>query len=303
MIFNRPEKVQTVLNEIAKYKPTKLYVIGDGPRFAEEEQLCQQCRDLINKVDWECSIEVNYSQTNLGCKKRISSGLEWMFSKCEESIILEDDCFPDITFFEFCHEMLNYFRSDERIMTISGNNFQVDKREILYSYYFSVFPHIWGWASWSRAWKFYDVDMKLWPSLRNTKWLLDIHHDEKAVDFWRDIFDQVYYKKIDTWDYQWTFANWSQHGLTIIPRANLVKNIGFDQSATHTKTEGEAWLDLKNNSIDFPLSHPPHVVRDLPADIKINQRNFLEDNGHILKRIIPGQIRRVINKLIKMVEI
>jgi hypothetical protein len=207
----------------------------------------------------------NFAETNMGCKQRVSSGLDWVFETVAEAIILEDDCLPHPTFFRFCEELLNRYRDDERIMAISGDNFQFGRKRTEHSYYFSRYPHCWGWATWRRAWRYYDGDMDLWPTIREGKWLRDILEDRQAVAYWARIFDRTYNGDIDSWAYAWTFACWTQSGLTALPNVNLVSNIGFGIEATHTQgTTQQANISVK--PIGFPLCHPPFVIRDVRAD-------------------------------------
>jgi len=260
-------------------------VIADGPRADKpgEAEKCAQVKAIIDRVDWDCEVLKNYSDENLGCKMRPASGLDWVFDTVEEAIILEDDCLPHPTFFRYCQELLDYYRNDNRIMMISGNNFQFGRKRTDYSYYFSKFPHIWGWASWRRAWKYYDIQMTLWPEVRKGKWLQDILKSDKAVTYWTKIFDVAYKNQIDAWDYQWTFACWIQNGLSILPNINLVSNIGFRPDATHTKGESI----LSNVSVEemvFPLKHCPYVICDEEAD------NFTMENIFIPK--LSDRIKR-----------
>ena len=241
IIFNRPDTTSRVFAEIAKARPPKLLVIADGPRanHPDDAEKCAAVRAIVDNVDWDCEVLTNYSNVNLGCKRRVSSGLDWVFDIVEEAIILEDDCLPHPTFFQFCEELLEKYRDDERIAMISGNNFLVGKKRTEYSYYFSRYTHIWGWASWRRAWDNYDVDMKLWPEIRDGGWLDDLLDNKKGVWYWNYIFQNVYKGKIDSWDYQWTFSCWIQSAMTIIPTVNLVSNIGFGSGAVHTKEENK----------------------------------------------------------------
>jgi hypothetical protein len=161
--------------------------------------------------------------------------------------------------------MLTYYRHDERIMLISGDNFQFGNKRTQYGYYFSRYTHIWGWASWRRSWQLYDVDISLWPEIRNGSWLIDLLCDHKLAAYWQNIFDRVYSQKIDTWDYQLTFTAWINNALTILPNTNLVSNIGFGSEATHTR-EKDSTANLPTESISFPVAHPRHLIRDSIAD-------------------------------------
>jgi hypothetical protein len=269
LIFNRPETTKRVFAEIAKAKPRKLFVVADGPRRNQpgEDERCEATRKVLSKIDWECELLADYADTNMGCRDRISSGIDWVFSEVEEAIFLEDDCLPHPTFFRFCDELLEKYRNDERIMAISGDNFQFGKKTTDYSYYFSRFTHIWGWASWRRAWSHYDVNMSRWPAVREGRWLADLLENRRETKYWTEVFDLVHQRKIGTWDYQWLFACWLQSALCVLPNVNLVSNIGFGADATHTAGAGKV-ADLPTEEIVFPLKHPPTMIRDCTADEK-----------------------------------
>lgn len=268
IIFNRPEVTQRVFAQIAKARPPKLLVVGDGPREARagEVERVAAARDIIRQVDWPCDVLCNYSDINLGCKARVSSGLDWVFEQVPEAIVLEDDCLPDQSFFRFCEELLDRHRNDQRIGMISGDNFQFGREYNEDSYYFSKYTHIWGWASWRDRWvNEYDVDIKNWPQIRDDSTLAKFLEDQKEVAFWSALFDKAYLNQVDTWDYQWTLTNWSKGRLTILPSVNLISNIGFSADATHT-VSASRFSNLPVRSIDFPLRHPTEVIQNKTAD-------------------------------------
>src|SRR4030095_1100293 len=126
LIFNRPETTARVLAEIRNARPAKLLIIGDGPRPGEpaDAERCLAARAAAANIDWGCEVLKNYSDVNLGCGQRPASGLDWVFQNVDRAIIMEDDCLPHPTFFRFCDELLEHYRDDERVMTVSGNNFQ-----------------------------------------------------------------------------------------------------------------------------------------------------------------------------------
>lgn len=282
LIFNRPDTTEQVFEEIRLVKPPKLLVVADGPRPDRlgEAKKCAAARAVIDRVDWPCEVLTNYSDVNLGCKRRVSSGLNWVFDTVEEAIILEDDCLPHPTFFRFCEELLEKYRDDERIALIAGTNYQFGRKRTTFSYYFSRYNHIWGWASWRRSWRRYDVDMKLWPEVRDGECLRDLLGDDLAR-FWTKNFEMAYNGKIDTWDYQWTFACWIHNGLSILPNVNMVSNIGFNPDATHTKDSESKVANLPVEDMEFPLSHPKFMIRDAQADafthnLVFKQKTFLQ---------------------------
>lgn len=267
LIFNRPDTTERVFGEIAKARPRKLLVVADGarPDRPGERERCTLTRSVIERVNWDCEVLTNYSEVNLGCKRRVSSGLDWVFNTVEAAIILEDDCLPHASFFRYCEELLERYRDDPRIMAISGDNFQFGRRKGVSSYYFSRFNHVWGWATWRRAWRHYDVTMSRWPEMRTNGWLERFADGRASARYWTEIFDAVRAGKIDTWDYQWVFACWAQGAFTALPAVNLVSNIGFHADATHTKGGGP-FANMETRELTFPLQHPADVCRDAEAD-------------------------------------
>lgn len=276
LVFNRPDTTEKVFQEIRRARPPQLLVVADGPRLGRKDdaEKCAAVRAVIERADWPCMVLKNYSDGNMGCKQRISSGLDWAFTNVEEAIILEDDCLPDPSFFRFCEELLDYYRHDSRVMIISGDNFQFGKRRSQYSYYFSRYAHIWGWATWRRAWDHYDVDMRQWVFMDDRfQWLQKHFIDRKSAAFWERTYNAVSSGDINTWDFQLTFSCWLRNGLAIIPGVNLVSNIGFSEESTHTRSRSP-YACIKSNSVEFPMRHPPEVLRDVIADRYIQRTHY-----------------------------
>ena len=275
-IFNRPEMTARVLAEIRQACPARLFVIADGPRPSQprDAERCATARAVIEQVDWDCTVSLNYSDINLGIRQRMASGLSWVFEQVETAIVLEDDCLPHPSFFPFCEELLERYGADERVMHISGSNFQFGQRRTPYSYYFSRYNHGVGWASWRRAWQHFDVEMKLWPEVKERGVLKDILEEAQAVSNWTRAFQRVYDKQVDSWAYCWTFACWVQSGLSILPQVNLLSNIGFGPDSTHTKNPRSRFANMPVEALEFPLRHPPFVVRDGVADRLTQQNNY-----------------------------
>lgn len=300
LIFCRPDLTSQVFEAIRHVKPKKLLVIADGPRNELEAILCKQARAVTEAVDWDCEVLRNYADENLGCRKRVSSGLDWVFEQVEEAIILEDDCLPHSSFFRYCQELLDYYREDERIWCISGDNFQGEQWRGNGSYYFSNYNHCWGWATWRRAWQKYDHDLSGWEIFRDSQYLNSILDNELEVTYWQDIFEQLYKTgKPNTWDYPWTFTCWQNSGLTILPNVNLVSNIGFRSDGTHLKNESKfAQLPVKDIQ---EIRHPLFVVRDKIADQYTFDNHF---GGLAMKKAdsLLGRIKKKLSPIKKQIE-
>ena len=296
IIFNRPETTEKVFEKIRQAQPPLLLVIADGPREDQPNdiQTCKATRAIIERVDWDCKVLKNYSEINLGCGRRPATGLDWVFETVEEAIILEDDCVPHPTFFRFCEELLERYRHDQRIMSISGQNVQFGRKRTEYSYYFSRYNHGWGWATWRRAWQYFDFDMKLWPEVRDSNFLKDILADPDAVKSWNRIFQLTYDKYQNCWDFQFTFACWIQNALSIISPVNLISNVGHGSGATHTTDEKSIFSNIPVEAISFPLKHPAFMIRNSQAD-QFTENSLFNYYPRLLKRA-----ERKVKKILKL---
>ena len=266
LIFNRAHTTLEVFNRIREARPTRLYISGDGPREGRNEvDSVNATRAVATCVDWPCKVETLFRSKNLGCKRAVGEGISWFFEHEEQGIILEDDCVPDQSFFSFCDVLLKRYASDERVSVITGDNFQAGQRrgEPSASYYFSKYNHCWGWATWRRAWQYYQGDLPFWP-----EWSQSTDWREKTPDpverrYWGKIFERAHAGQIDSWAYPWTASVWYHGGLTATPNVNLVTNIGFDDAATHTKSSELAFAFLENEPLT-KIVHPTSIVRLLP---------------------------------------
>ena len=268
--FIRPEKTRRVFNEIKKARPEKLFVLSDGGRNEAEWTKVRAIREMFDhEVDWPCEVFKRYPENNLGCKANIASGLYWVFEHVEDAIILEDDCVPDPTFFRFCQELLEKYRYDLRVTNINGTNLAVrdPKFKCDDSYYFGIIDATWGWATWKRAWKHYDVDMKKWPQWKAEGLLKKVLNSDEYVDYYTYFFDQYHTGTIDAWPAQWLLARWSLGSVAINPANNLVTNIGFDRESSHGLYDpNDVRANIPTTPMKFPMKHPATIVANQEAD-------------------------------------
>ncbi|QDA58884.1 glycosyltransferase family 2 protein [Hymenobacter jejuensis] len=272
VVFNRTDVTTRVLDSIRAARPPRLYVAADGPRAgrpAEAEACATVRQQILDGVDWPCEVHTLFRDENLGCRQAVSGAIDWFFSHEEAGIILEDDCLPEPSFYTYCEEMLHHYRDDTRVMHINGTNYLRGwHRDPDYSYYFSNYSAIWGWATWRRAWQHYDVTTRLLPELEGKHY------------FWRRFFNSLearmllkplwatHARTLDTWDYQWSFAVLVQSGLCITPAVNLISNIGFGGGATHTHNAAHPLAELPVRALAQPYRHPSFVLRDTISDYR-----------------------------------
>lgn len=288
IIFNRPDLTEKVFKQIAKVQPQNLFVIADGARFAEEQEKCNKAREIIEKVDWDCEVITDFSDINLGCRKRVSSGLDWVFSQVEEAIILEDDCLPTQSFFYFCQELLEYYRDDKRIMHIGGNNYPNNDISNDVSYFFSKYTFIWGWATWKRAWQYYQIEPDL-QNKQNVEKIINCKCSEVVERIhWQSMFNRVSDGSINAWSPKWLYSCWSQNGLAALPKFNLVSNIGFREDGTHTIKEHKI-ANLPTQDI-WKINHPKFIYQDVKADDYLFDLWFdgiaLKKNNSLIRKLI-----------------
>ena len=293
IIFNRPEPTKRVFEAIKKAKPAKLLIVADGPRAnrAGEREACKVTRAVVEAIDWPCEVLKNYSDHNLGCKIRVSSGIGWAFEQSEELIILEDDCLPSESFFLFAEQCLEKYRNQQEVGLISGTNL-VPSRFLPtngISYRLSKYPHIWGWASWRRAWENYSVEINDLPlTLKQFKEQFPCSISNH--DYWFNIFTDVSQGKIDTWDYQLFYCFWKNKLISISPNVNLIENIGFGTEATHTVGDRPSWLQPAQE-LTWPIRHPENLTPYDRSDMWESKKLF--SNPVFFRRFLSATRRRL----------
>ncbi len=302
LVFSRPETTARVLERIRGARPPKLLVVCDAARPdrpGEAERVAEVRKLIAEGVDWPCEVQTNYAERNLGCRERVFSGLDWAFSLVEEAIILEDDCLPDPTFFTFCETLLARYRNDTRIFHIGANNFQGWRRRSFSSYFFSKYNHIWGWATWRRAWQLIDRDAECWMDVRRRLVIKRTFDTPEERAYWSAIFDLIQNPETrpNTWDYSWMLTCWNHRALAVYPERNLVENIGFGEGATHT-AEKKSERQLPAQPIE-KIHFPRSIKRCVAADMFTFKTVFMREATFPLSwwyqlRIFAGWLKQEI---------
>lgn len=286
LVFNRPETTNIVWKEIRKIKPNQLFIAADAPRIHHPEDIvkCKQVREIFNSIDWPCHHSLLYREEHLGCKLAVSTAISWFFENVQHGIILEDDCLPDISFFTFCETMLIKFKDQKNIFHITGNNFQHSIQRGAGSYYFSKYAHIWGWATWKRAWSTYSLTLTDWNQFQRSRLFSELFSSTTELNFWKNKFNKYHSNPQvnNYWSLQWQYTCWLHGALTITPQQNLVTNIGLG-SGTNT------FIKLKHLIIRSVPLPPPYMDPMLfSIDQEADQYTFkqiFQYKGTLLNRI------------------
>lgn len=294
LVFNRPAETEKAFQVIRNIAPKYLYIAADGPRYDKngEPELCKRVREIVTNIHWDCEIRTLFRENNLGCKKAVSEAINWFFFQEEQGIILEDDCIADLSFFPYCEQLLEKYKTDEHVISISGTNLGYELPNKA-SYGFSRFMNMWGWATWRRSAMLIDYDMRLWKKMSLKKLFLynKLKDDFFAFDygwikFWLYYFNITAAGEMDTWDYQWLFAQFYYNKVSIFPAKNLIKNIGFSDSATHTLNSDHAASCLHLEPIMFPLNSPCGRKVNVIYEKKFIKRVWFNQHSESFYRIL-----------------
>lgn len=296
LVFNRPETTARVFEKIKEIKPRRLFIAADGPREGREgeKEKCEAVRDLVLKnIDWPCEAKTLFRAQNLGCGKAVSGGISWFFEHVDEGIILEDDTLPAHSFFEFCKILLDRYRNADKVKMIGGSNYSNREIECKSTYYFTAFPHIWGWATWKRTWDEYDFTLN---SIREDEvrgLLRKYFQSREVINSWVNNYDIVKDGKTFPWDFQLGFSILKNGGFNIVSATNIVTNIGFGAEATHTTSEND---ELANAT----LTEVSHIVH--PEKITIDKIQDGYTEMKVAESLKPkSSVRKFINKVASMI--
>jgi hypothetical protein len=290
IVFNRPEVVRQLLGRLGELRPKTLFVIGDGPRPHKpgEAQLVQAVREQVAKVSWPCEVVTDYAAGNRGCRRRIVSGLNWVFGQVEEAIILEDDCLPTHSFMTYAHELLERFRDDSRIGSVCGSLSVPYIPPIDGDYFFSRYNLFTGWATWRRAWSLYDDDMRPIEDGSLDRVLEATFEHQRARWYWRYVLRRTHAGLINSWGYRWMLSCWANSMLAAFPRCTLVDNVGFGEDATNTRER--AWyFRQKLGELPSPLLHPRHICRNATIDCMVEDARYSKN--------MTGRLRWALERL------
>ncbi len=257
LIFNRPTAVEKVIQNLRAIQPAKVYVGADGPRpnKPDDSAKCAQARDILKNIDWSCEIITLFREKNMGCRNAVHEAIDWFFEHEESGIILEDDCVPDVSFFPFATELLERYKESPQVMHIAGDNPIEDLTHSLpESYTFVSMPLVWGWATWRRAWRKMNLSLEGLEDFDFKQLSLD----SLSQKYLAEKFEATQKEENDSWAYAWYYSILQNKGICILPKVNLVRNIGFNEESTHTTTSNKI-RELKSQKVPFPLTHPESI--------------------------------------------
>lgn len=307
IIFARPYQTEKVFEQIKKARPSKLYIYQDGPRSGrDDDQLkIEECRKIINEIDWNCEVYKKFQNENFGCDPSEYIAQKWMFEKEEYGIILEDDDVPSQSFFNFCKELLIKYKDDDRICMISGMNNLGEYNLSTDSYIFSSTGSIWGWATWKRIVDEWDENY----SFLDNKEVLKLLRNKMGSNKFKTIINTARQHRVTNKAHYESILGASRYlgsRLNIIPTKNMISNIGIGVESTHSVSSLKFLpisirkvMNMKTYEIEFPLVHPKYIIEDVKYREKLDRLmgnsytllKFFRSLESIFYRIIYGDFK------------
>lgn len=262
LAFNRPEATRAVLRRLTDAGVRRLYVHCDAARPTRpgEVEKVSEVRALIDALPADIDVRRLYREQNIGLRDGIFGALNWVFDQEETAIILEDDCVPDLSFFPYCTELLTRYADSEQVMHIAGSNLaEQHTGHQLSSYLFSRFALVWGWATWRRAWAKMDIDMTDLADFERNGQITALIDNTMAQTYMMSKFNATKRRENNSWAYAWSYSVLKNKGVCIVPKVNLIHNVGIGTAeATHT-TKVNPITQRQAQSLHFPLQHPAHI--------------------------------------------
>lgn len=311
--FSRPDTFKYVFNAVREARPAVLFLSCDGPRDNREDDVRNivECQKIAENIDWECTVYKNYSEKNLGCGMRMYSGISWAFEHVDRLIVLEDDCVPSQDFFPFCEELLERYKDDNRIHMIDAMNHLGVYEDTPNSYFFGP-GCCWGWATWKRAWDNMDFYLKFMEDDYSMRCV------ERKYPFYRNAREEGRERlqklsvgqKLTSWTLQNGMAMALQARMAIVPKVNLITNIGLTADSEHAVSnlrklsrKDQAYFNAKIYPMEFPLKHPQYVVEDWNYYDLVQKKfksTFLSRTEGYARRILfaeKGEIFKMLKKI------
>jgi hypothetical protein len=263
VIFNRPDVVAQLVASLRPARPAQLFVAADGPRRAHptDAERCAAARATLDQVDWPCEIVRRFHDHNVGLDSSMVNAIDWFFTHVEAGIILEDDCLAHPDFFPFAADILERYCDEVRVMGVSALNMAPYERFGPHSYFFASAGHIWGWATWRRAWEGYDT-MTAWRHER-AAFLDGATPLQQAL---ARKFDAALAGRKNSWARAWHHHVAVHRGLIVVPSVNFMRNVGFGPDATHTTSTRHSLRELPVEGLPGPLDHSDDLAPNAAYD-------------------------------------
>lgn len=297
LAYNRDDKLRELIKIIKKINPAKLYFNCDGPKDRNDTLKVNKVKRTIIDTNISQKKYIKFNKINLGCKNSVQLGIDWFFKKEKMGIILEDDCIPHLNFFYYCKFILKKYQNYSKIFAISGFNYLDGNKFGDGDYYLSKYFLCWGWATWRRSWLNANKNITFLPRWKKNNFLFKYLQNNSEARYWSIILEKTYKKKIDTWDYAFMASMWKNEANCILPNYNFIKNVGFDNSSTHSR-----FAVLPLPKVDYRSGHisnfkVPSVLKKYKQSDEILLKKFFRIQNFFYPRRLIYLVRILLSNL------
>lgn len=284
--YRRPEHLRNTLISLQQcngFENTPIYVYCDGPASIEELPDVIETRKVAKEI-LGSNAAYHFSEVNMGLSNSVINGVREVMLKHERVIVVEDDLILDPSFLTYMNEGLNLYWNHEKILQISGYIFDIPELAVEDSILFLPFTSSWGWATWKRAWDFFDPNAFGWEALLLDKKLRHRFNLNGGFDY-TTMMLRHFLRKCDSWAVRWYWVVFRRGGLVIFPTRTLVVNAGNDGTGTH----GGGLLKTKKSTSKKPflkkINWPTEVLMNDGAYEIICKTLARENDGWIPKLV------------------
>lgn len=313
-IWIRPDCQRKQFEIIKQARPSILFIVSDGGRNEKEWDLIYQNRRIYDEeIDWDCHVYKLYMDHNLGLYGMGEPVSQLVWDNVDRCISLEDDIIPSVSYFRFCAELLEKYKDDERIECICGMNHLGIAKEVQSDYFFARQGSIWGAATWKRVivrrdnYDYYNDSYVMKLLNRRTK------HNRIS---WKRLnayaVNEIYEGHIPGSEFWYEFDMYAQNRLQIIPKMNLISNVGCTGSSAHADELSDLpkgmqrIFNMETYELDFPLKHAKYVIPDVEYEKKRNRImgyntpviSAFRKLGRAWIKIKKGDFSYIVNKII-----
>lgn len=282
-VYKRPGHTKKTIDSLSKNvlaNESELYIYSDNAKTSEDEKLVGEVKNYIESIKGFKKINIEKREKHLGLAESVIAGVTEILSVYKKVIILEDDLVVSPDFLIFMNKALDFYENNQSIFSISGYNFPI-KIPNEYQKDFYIFPRAssWGWATWLNRWEKADWEIKDFELFKSNK-TMQAQFNLGGSDLSSMLMAQKY-GYINSWAVRWSYAHFKNNAYCLYPVLSRIKNIGFDNTATHKVKTSKFEIEINYTKAEIKFSN----------DLEINKQIFSQLND--LLKLSP--LRKIIN--------
>ena len=290
-VYNRPRHTQQTIEALRRNdlaKDSVLYVFADGAKpNASDEQLesIRKTREVVRSISGFKKVHIIESEVNKGLASSIIDGVTRIVNEYGTVIVLEDDIVTSKFFLEYMNSALSVYQDEPRVMHVSGYMYPLKKNNLPETFFYPA-TSCWGWATWKRAWAFFNPDAKYLYDQIKKRDLLGVLNINTIHGFERQLIDNIE-GRLYTLFIKWNASVILEGGYSLYPKYSLVQNVGFDGSGEHCENSS-VFSEPVNNTRIIVKKNKIKFNRDAIRALKM----FNNSRTHNLKKAVRQFIKK-----------